>query len=380
MSDTIIISTLTIYGKRAKRIFIYFSLSLALFNCNSRTEIQQTDNTFPVLTVHSRDTVLLREYVAEIQSIKNVEIRSRVSGFIDKIYIDEGELVTKGQVLFTISNQSLIDDLAKAKASLNSIKADTKIAVVEYENSKKLFDKNIISDTEVRLAEAKVESMQAKVEEASSEVAIAEHTLSLTIIRAPFNGTINRIPFKSGSLISDGSLLTTISDITEMFAYFRLSESEYLEYLKYNEGIKNNDVQLILANNEKYPRTGKLETVESEIDSETGTIAFRARFKNVDHMLKHGASAKVLIPDKIDKTIIIPQRATLEIQEDVFVFIVDTNNIVSMKRIIPSLRMHNFYLVRTGLAENDRIVSGGIQKLNDGDAINQTHTAAGNNK
>lgn len=315
------------------------------------------------------DTFFTKEYVADIHAMHNVEIRARVKGFIEHIYVDEGKPVFAGQILFAISNHHYTEEVSKSKALLNSAIADAKGASLEVKNIQTLFAKKIVSNTELQIAEIKLEAAKARVEEAKANQATAILNLSFTKIRAPFDGVINRIPNKIGSLIDEGTLLTDFSNSKEVLAYFHVSESEYLNITSSSKSTQSNEVALIMANNQLFPSKGRIETVESEINKATGNIAFRARFYNPKELLKHGSSGKIIIRQELKKAMLIPQKATFEIQDNVYVFVIDNNNIVHMKRVFPKLRMQNIYVLESGLSANEKIVLEGIQLVKEGDKI-----------
>jgi len=219
------------------------------------------------------------------------------------------------------------------------------------------------------MLKAKLEVMKAKIEEAKANEAQAKLNLSFTEIKAPFDGIINRIPNKTGSLVDEEALLTSISNNREVFAYFNVSEIDYLEYAGSKGRDKSGEITLILANNELYNHKGKIETSESEFDKGTGNIAFRARFANPDHLLKHGSSGKIRIDTDLKNAMIIPQKSTFEIQENLYVFVVGSDNVVKMRRIIPKLRMENLFVIESGISTNDNIIYEGIQLVKDGDKI-----------
>jgi membrane fusion protein (multidrug efflux system) len=248
------------------------------------------------------------------------------------------------------------------EAEVLKSEAETKAAEIELQNTTALVDKNVVSKNEQAMA-------QAKLDQAKAEMSLAKLHLSFTEIRAPFDGTIDRIPKKLGSLIDEGELLTSLSDNSQMFAYFNVSEPEYLEYQTNIKGRGNNKVGLLLANNRPLPYKGVVETIESEFDNETGNIAFRARFPNPDKLLKHGETGKVLMTIPVTKALIIPQKATYEIQDKKFVFVVDKNNVVRSKNITINGEMPDLYVVGSGLSENDRILFDGVQKVKDDDRI-----------
>ncbi|NIG57345.1 efflux RND transporter periplasmic adaptor subunit [Chitinophaga sp. Cy-1792] len=348
---------------------IYTSL-IALFmaGCATKAEKKQDLKSLPVARIIAKDTVLHRAYVADIQAVQNVEIRARVNGFLDKIYVDEGQEVKKGQLLFGINDAEYRAELSRAKAVLSSLTAESKSAALELERVKLLTDKKVIAASELEVAKAKLAAAQAKIEEANSAVSNAEMRLSFTSIRAPFDGIIDRLPLKKGSLISEGTLLTTVSDTREVYAYFNVSETEYLKYKKSTDKGDNsyNEVQLVLADGSDYNHIGKIETMESEFEENTGSIAFRATFPNPSKLLKHGASGKVKLTSEMDSAVIIPQKAVFEMQDKNYVFVVDQGGTVKMKNFVPQTRFAHFYIVESGLQPGEQIVCEGVRNIRDG--------------
>ena len=317
------------------------------------------------------DTSLHQHYVADIQAVKNVEIRARVNGFLEKIYVDEGKPVKKGQLLFQISNKEFSNELNKAKANVASARAAARIAELEMERVKVLVDKKVIAKSELDLAKARVSDAEANVAEALASIAEANNKIGYTSIRSPFSGVIDRIPLKIGSLIDDGSLLTTISDNSDMYAYFHVSENEYLQYQKTMSGKFKEDkvAALILSDGSRYPLEGRIETQEAEFSDNTGSIAFRAKFPNPKSILKHGASGKIQLVTDLDAKLLVPQKAVLEIQDKSFVFVVARDSTVKMKSFIPQLRIAEHYVVKEGLNPGDQIVYEGVQNIRDGSRV-----------
>jgi membrane fusion protein, multidrug efflux system len=210
---------------------------------------------------------------------------------------------------------------------------------------------------------------QAKLDQARAGISLAKLHLSFTEIRAPFDGTIDRIPKKLGSLIDEGELLTSLSDNSEVFAYFNVSEPEYLAYQTDVKDRGDNKVSLLLANGEVLPYKGEVEVIESEFNSETGNIAFRARFPNTDKLLRNGETGKVLMTVPLRNALIIPQKATYEIQDKKYVFVVDKNNVVHSRNITIRGEMPDLYVVQSGLTAGDKILLEGVQKVKDDDKI-----------
>lgn len=323
----------------------------------------------PVRQVIARDTILHHEYVADIQAVRNVELRARVEGFLEEIYVDEGQHVKKGQVLFSINDEEYKAEMAKAKANLESTKAEAKAAELEIGRLRVLVEKKVISDIELEVALARLNAVKAHIEEARWAERNAALRLSYTKVKAPFDGLIDRIPFKIGSLINHGTLLTTVSDVSEVFVYFNVSEGEYLEYVKTRAQDAEKDsevVSLVLADGTPYKHAGSIETMEGEFHPSTGSIAFRARFPNPDILLKHGATGKIRLANVINDAILVPQKSVFEIQDKNFVFVVDKNNQVRMRNFIPKTRFSHYYIVESGLKAGDKIVYEGIQEVRDG--------------
>lgn len=317
--------------------------------CTSKQEEKTEDEVFTTTSPLLMDTSYIKDYVAQIQSIQNVEIKALVKGYLEKIDVDEGQHVTAGQVLFNIRPTEFQAELAKANA-------EAKAAELELQNTKTLADKNIVSATELALA-------NAKLDQAKAEVALAELNLSYTVIKAPFDGVIDRLPLKSGSLIDEGELLTSISNNKEVYAYFNVSEVEYLAYKAQAKGDQQENASLILANNQLHKYKGTVETIESEFDNETGNIAFRAKFPNPELLLKHGETGRVQLRFPIPNALIIPQKATFEIQDKIYVYVVDENNVVRSKIIGVKQSLPNIYIVDSGLSEKDKILLDGVQNV-----------------
>lgn len=350
--------------------------SAALAGCGANSQAENTKPealpTLPVAQLVARDTVLSHEYVADIQAVRNVEIRARVEGFLEQIYVDEGKPVRKGQLLFRINDAPYKTQLSQARAVLGSAKAQAQVAKLELDRVHLLTAKNIISKTELDVAQAKYRAAQAQIDEARSAETAAALNLSYTQVRAPFDGVINRIPLKMGSVIEDGTLLTTVSDTRAVYAYFNVSEAEYLEYSRNGQqdsARSTNNARLVLADGSTYSVKGKIETVEGQFQANTGSIAFRARFDNPDKLLRHGASGKVRITNTVSDAVLVPQKAVFEIQDKNYVFLVDEAGKVQQHEFKPKTRLATYYLVASGLKPGQRVVCEGTQDLRNGAQI-----------
>jgi membrane fusion protein (multidrug efflux system) len=340
-----------------KTIVVYASLFVLVSQtgCESKSEEKEAISKYAVTSPLRIDTCITKEYVSQIRSVRNIEVRAQEKGYLQNIYVDEGQFVKAGQILFKIMPKLYEAELLKAEA-------EVKAAEIELQNATTLVSKNIISKNEQAMAEA-------KLDQAKAEVALAKLHLSFTEIRAPFDGTIDRIPLKLGSLIDEGELLTSLSDNSQMFAYFNVSEPEYLEYQTNTKGRGNSKVGLLLANNHPLQSQGEVEVIESEFNNETGNIAFRARFPNPDKLLRNGETGKILMTIPLKNGLVIPQKATYEIQDKVYVFVVDKNNIVRSKNITLVGQMPDLYIVQSGISDNDKILLEGVQKVKDDDKI-----------
>lgn len=337
--------------------FLLFGCLILLCSVGCKEEKHEVAEEAAKYTVTSPlrvDTSFTKEYVAQIQSVKNVEIRALERGYLQSINVDEGRNVHAGQALFKIMPTMYEAELLKAKAA-------AKEAELELLNSKTLSDKNIVSQSESAIA-------QAKLDEANAEVKLAQMHLSMTDIKAPFDGVIDRIPLKLGSLIDEGELLTTLSDNKSVYAYFNVPESEYLSY-KAKADENKQEVSLKLANNELFKHKGVVETIEGQFDNETGNIAFRAKFPNPDMLLKHGETGKVLMTVPMKNALVIPQKATYELQDKVYVFVVDKDNKVSSRNIVIKTKLPHLYILESGLEDGDKIVLEGVQNIRDDDKI-----------
>lgn len=350
---------------KLKLIALIATATVLLNSCQNNQ--QQTDNleTFPVTTIVQKDTVSYSEYVTELHAIKNIEIRARVTGYLEKIHIDEGAHVKEGQLLFSINKREYMEELAKAKALLRSVYADLDAAELELKNVKQLAEKKIVSETEVSIAKNKLEIQKAKLEEAQAHKAYVQIRLSNTDIKASFNGIINRIPHKVGSLIDEGTLLTSLSEYHEIYAYFDVSEKEYLNYIKNikSDSANSKIVSLILADGSEHSFKGKIETVEGVIDESTGNIAFRAKFPNPDKIIKHGSSGKIRLHTRFKNALLVPQKSTFEIQDKIYVYVLEKDNKVSIRNIEYSANIPHFYIIKKGLNPGEKIIYEGIQKL-----------------
>ena len=336
------------------KLFLCVLVLTSLLACQTKKTSKEEIESFIVTNPLVTDTSFIKEYVAEIQSIQNVEIRAKVKGFIESIKVDEGQKVKAGQLLFTIRPREYEVELLKARA-------EVKKAEVEAQNAKVLADKNIVSKSELTMALAKLEGAKA-------EEQLAELYVSYTQIRAPYDGIVDRLKFKVGSLIDEGTLLTSLSNNKEVYAYFNVSELEYLDFATKQQN-KKNLATLLLANGQAHQYKGSIETIEGEFDKNTGTVAFRAKFPNPTYLLKHGETGRVQLKLDLTNALIIPQKSTYELQDKTYVFVVDQNNVVQSRLITIKQKLPNIYVVDSGLLPNDKIIFEGVQSAKEDEKI-----------
>ncbi|GAB4130231.1 MAG: efflux RND transporter periplasmic adaptor subunit [Raineya sp.] len=331
------------------------ALAMVQTACHHEAHHKKEEPTLPVSKAVRKDTTIFKEYVCQIRSIQHIELRALEKGYLQNVFVDEGKFVRKGQVLFQI--MPLVYQ-AEAKKAV----AEAKFAEIELQNTKNLAEKNIVSANELSLA-------QAKYEKAKAELALAQTHLGFTQIRAPFDGIVGRFMVRLGSMLDEGELLTTLSDNSKTWVYFNVPESEYLDFVLQKNKNQLDSVQLVLANNRLYPYKGFVETIEADFNNETGNIAFRATFNNPDNILRHGETGNILMPVKLQKALLIPQKATFEVLEKKFVYVVDKSNIVRAREIKVAQEMPHAFAIAEGLQEGDRVLLEGLRKVKDGQHI-----------
>ncbi|WP_369413935.1 efflux RND transporter periplasmic adaptor subunit [Belliella alkalica] len=354
--------------------------SIMLISCNtgnSKNQNKMVLSEIPVLELQTKSILVPKTYVCDIQAVQFVEVRAKVEGFVDKIYVDEGEFVKKNQPLFQLTSNEFNEIVNSSNAKLMQAKAEAKATALEVERLKILVDKNIISSSELDLAKAQNSVAESAIVEAQSLLQNAKTGLSYTTIRAPFDGIVDRIPYKTGSLVTSGDLLTNITDINEVFAYYKVTENEYLRYMRDKiETLETDSLQkeqeelsLILSDGETYQYTGKLETMEADFEKGTGSIAFRVRFPNPDQLIKHGASGKIQMNNELENIFLIPQKSTFEIQDYSYVYVLTKENKVQVRSFVPMQRFGVYY-ISDSFQPGDKIILEGIQQLKDGMKIN----------
>jgi membrane fusion protein, multidrug efflux system len=335
--------------------FLFFT------GCASHQTEKEAETKYIATSPLKKDTMITREYVCQIRSIQHIEIRALEKGYLEKIFVDEGKFVKKGQLMFQIMPLLYNAELQKAEAEAN-------FAEIEYLNTKALADSNIVSNNELAMS-------RAKFNKAKAEVSLAQVHLGFTQIKAPFDGIMDRFHVRLGSLINEGDLLTTLADNSEMWVYFNVPESEYLDYISSSHKDKMK-VNLRMANHQLFNQTGVVETIEADFNNETGNIAFRATFPNPDRMLRHGETGNIQMVVPLKNALIIPQKATFEILEKKYVFVVDKKGVVNQREITITAEMPDLYVVKDGLTENEQILLEGLRKVRDNDQISYKYEDA----
>lgn len=336
-------------------IFIGLMAILCTIGCNSHKEEKKEERTFQVTNPVAMDTSIVKEYVCQIHSIRHIELRSMEKGYLQKINVDEGQKVKKGQLMFQIMPNVYQADLQKAKAEGN-------VAAIEYKNTKLLADSKVVSPNELALS-------KAKYDKANAEISLAQTHLGFTTIRAPFDGVMDHLLAREGSMLEEGELLTSLSDNSKMWVYFNVPEAEYLNYMQSSNHGKKQKVQLLMANNQVFDHTGIVETIEGEFNNETGNIAFRATFPNPKGILRHGETGTILMTVPLKNVLIIPQKTTFEVLDKRYVFVIDKNGVVRQREITIGATLENLFTVKKGLDVNDRILLDGLRLVKNNEKV-----------
>lgn len=340
-----------------KRIFMLIGLCALLVHtsCESKKEAAEAESKFQVTSPIRMDTSTTKEYVCQIRSISHIEIRALEKGYLQNIYVDEGQYVKKGQLMFQVMPLLYQAELQKAQAEAN-------FAQIEYLNTKSLADSNVVSKNELSLA-------KAKFDKANAELSLAQVHLGFTQIRAPFDGIMDRFHVRLGSLVDEGDLLTELSDNSKMWVYFNVPEAEYLDYTTTIKKDSLVQVNLLMANHKMFKYPGIIETIEADFNNETGNIAFRATFPNPKTLLRHGETGTVIMNVPLKNALLIPQKSTFEVLDQRYVFVIDENNVVKSRPITIIAEMPHIYVVQDGLAETDKILLEGLRLVKENEKI-----------
>lgn len=334
---------------------------------------------YPVLTLTPRSITLNSEYPATIEGQQDIEIRPKIDGFIEKIYVDEGSTVKSGQAIFKINAPQYEQEVRTAQANIKIAEADVNSAQMGVNKVQPLVEKNIISKYELESAQFNLQAKQAALAQAHATLANARTNLSYTIIASPADGIIGLIPYKIGSLVNSNTPepLTTVSNIGNIYAYFSINEKQVLAFSKNTKGNTTKarlatmpPVSLKLANGIEFSEKGRITTTSGSINTETGSIRVRATFPNPGSIIRSGSSALIRIPSRLDSAIVIPQKATYEIQGKKFVYRVAADGTVKSAEVgVADNNDGLYFIAQTGLAAGDKIVLEGVASLREGAKI-----------
>jgi membrane fusion protein (multidrug efflux system) len=370
---------------RTETLAILLSIVTAVFvlySCNSSAGNSggygHQVPSLPVITITSTSATTYQEFSASLEGVKDIEVRPQVEGYLDKIYVDEGAYVRKGQPLFHINDRPYREALNNAKAGLVAAKANLSNAEINVSKLTPLVQNNVVSDVQLKSAKAAYDAAAASVAQSQAAVQSAEINVGYTLIKAPVDGYIGRIPHKTGSLVglNTADALTVVSDIKEVYAYFSLSENDFLRFKNQftgntiEEKISNMPpVELVLPDGSIYSQKGRVQIVAGQFDNSVGAISFRAGFPNAERLLRSGNTGKVRIAQLQKNALVVPQEATFEIQDKVFVFAVGDSNKVISKPIVVAGKTSAYYFVESGVQAGEKIVFAGTGNLQDGMVI-----------
>ena len=318
-------------------------------------EEKEEEVNYSVTSPLKKDTTITNDFVCQIRSIQHIELRALEKGYLQKIYVDEGQSVRKGQLMFQILPIQYQAELQKAQAEANFVN-------VEFRNTKLLADSNIVSKNELALA-------KAKLDKANAEVSVAKIHLGFTEVRAPFDGIMDHFNVRQGSLVNEGDLLTTLSDNSKMWVYFNVPEAEYLNFKTHAQEENLSSVNLMMANQQLFDYPGVVQTIEADFNNETGNIAFRATFPNPKGLLRHGETGNVQMTLPLKNALIIPQKCTFEVLEKKYVYVVDKNNVIRSREITIASEMPHIFVVRSGLSKDDKILLEGLRQVKENEKI-----------
>jgi membrane fusion protein (multidrug efflux system) len=334
---------------------VLLAAALSTAGCHREHHEHEEEAKYVVTSPLRKDTELTKEYVAQIRAIQHIELRALEKGYVQQVFVDEGQQVAAGKPLFQILPLIYQAEVQKAQAEAD-------LSEIELKNTKLLADKNVVSPNELSL-------VNAKWNKAKAEVALATTHKSLTGLRAPFSGIVGRFNVRLGSLVSEGDLLTTLSDNSSVWVYFNVSEAEYLKYKAEHKPGEQTPVKLVMANGETFDQPGKVETIEADFNNGTGNLAFRATFPNPNGLLRHGETGKVTMTVPLKNALLIPQKATFDVLDKKFVYVIDEKGVVHSRAITVSAELPHVYVVDKGVDEHDKVLVEGLRKVRDGAVI-----------
>lgn len=361
-----------------KSRLVLLACCLALLSsCGNGNNGEAKAPEYAVITAQATTAHLTNSYPATIKGKQDVEIRPMVSGFITKLHVDEGSIVKKGQVLFTIDQVQYRAAVETAKATVATAEAALQTQELTTQNNRELNKRGIVSDYQLSTSENQLAQAKATLAQAKASLVNAERNLQYTEVTSPSDGIVGQVPYRVGSLVSPSMAtpMTTIADNSEMFAYFSMTERQLLQMIReggsYKEILaKMPEIQLQLIDGSLYPDSGRVETISGVIDPTTGSVSIRALFPNAHNVLRSNSTGNVIFPNVLPDVILVPQSATTDIQDKKFVYVVQADNTVKNTEIqVYTLNDGQNYYVTGGLKAGDKIVIEGVQAIKDGQAI-----------
>ena len=355
-------------------------LALLLYSCSPKpqTAVVPPPPSLPVATIISGTETTYQEYPASIEGSVNVEVRPQVSGSLDKVFVDEGAFVNAGQPIFKINDQPYRAQLNNALASQHAAEAAEANAQLEIDKLTPLVQNKVVSEYQLKTAKATYDVAKANIEQAKANVSTAQINLGYTLIKAPVSGYIGRLQKKQGSLVApaDAEALTLLSDVHDVHVYFSLGEKDFVSFKEQYPGETLKDklkqlpaVELLLADNSEYTKQGKIDMIDGQFDKNTGAITLRASFPNQQGLLRSGNTGKIRLSLQHKNALIVPESATVDMQDKVFVFTVGDSSKVKKQAITIVGKNGNNYLVKDGVKVGDQIVLSGIDHLQEGMVI-----------
>ncbi|KGO88755.1 hemolysin D [Flavobacterium rivuli WB 3.3-2 = DSM 21788] len=324
-------------------------------SCQTKTEEKKEETKFLVTNPVVKDTTIIKEYVAQVKSIQHIELRAQERGYLQKIYVDEGQSVKQGQILFQIMPKLYEAEMQRAQAEAN-------FAEIEYKNTKRLADSKVVAPNELAMA-------KAKWDKAKAELSLTQVHLQFTEIRAPFDGIIDRFHVRLGSLVDEGDLLTELSDNSKMWVYYNVPEAEYLDYKAKIQSKEQVNVNLLMANNEIFKHAGVVSTIEADFNNETGNISFRATFPNPEGLLRHGETGNIQMKVPFKNAMLIPQKATFEVLDKKYVYVLDKNNELKSREVKIAGELPHIFIIGEGLSTGDKILLEGLRLVKENEKI-----------
>ena len=350
-----------------KKLMFFAASTLLLASCSGGGRPTFGDNEYPVVEVGTTSAAMQTTYPAAIKGVQDVQISPKISGFITRINVKEGQSVSAGQVLFEIDNQTYQAQVRQAQAAVNTAQTQVNTAKLTYENSKQLYDNKVIGDYELQTSQNTYEQAQASLAQAEASLANAKENLSFCFVKSPAAGVVGTLPLKVGALVNTASVLTTVSNNSTMEVYFSVNEKAALEMSKAGNGLESMPaVKLQLADGSVYGHEGKVAKMSGVIDQTTGAVQMIAVFPNPEKLLKSGGSGKVIIPREQTGAIVIPQGCVVEVQNKKFIYLLkDSNKVAYTEITVDSQNDGMNYVVTGGLKVGDKYVTNGVTKLSD---------------